>query len=83
MWFSLGHWLSTATSMSMTKMEQSPRTGRRANLLELCAAARVESTVNTPLRKETDMMGFTRYEGRVEQVSVQLSNWVQNSTYYS
>lgn len=65
----------------MPKMERRPRTGRRANRLELCAAARVASTVNIRLRKETDMMAFIRYEGNTEQVSVcalQLSNWLNN-----
>lgn len=60
--FSLGLWLSTATSLSTTKTELRPRTGRKANQLELCAAARVVSTVNSALRKETDMMAYIRYE---------------------
>lgn len=48
--------------LSMTKMERSPKTGRRANRSELCVTARDESTVNTAPRKETDMMEYTRYE---------------------
>lgn len=46
----------------MTKKGLRPRTGRRANQFELCAAARDESTANTAQRRETDMMAFTRCE---------------------
>lgn len=55
-------WLSTAMSLLMTKLEQSPRTGRTENRFELCGAARVENTVNTPPRKEIDTMESTRYD---------------------
>lgn len=53
-------------SQSMTKMEQSPGTGKKASRLELCAAAKVASTANTALKKETDMMVYIRYEGTME-----------------
>lgn len=59
-WFWSGRWLSTAMFLSMTKMGPRQRIGRLASRSELCAAARVASTVNTRQRKETDMMAYIR-----------------------
>lgn len=60
----------------MKNMELSLKTGKMENQFVLCAAARDASTVNTALKKETDMTGYIRCDNTMHEVTPSVTHKV-------